>query len=61
MGLVSQVFNPRLIQGFRAACGAMDKTDPEDAYLIAERLRFGRLPDYPPPDARYFPLQRLTR
>jgi len=55
------VFNPRLIQGFRAAGAAMDKTDPEDAFLIAERLRFGRLPDYPPPDARYFPLQRLTR
>jgi transposase len=55
------VFNPRLIQGFRSACAAMDKTDPDDAYLIAERLRFGRLPDYPPPDARYFPLQRLTR
>src|SRR5262249_27243373 len=25
------------------------------------RLRFGHLPDYPPPDPRYFPLQRLTR
>jgi transposase len=55
------VFNPRLIQGFRAAYAAMDKTDPDDAFLIAERLRFGRLPEYPPPDPRYFPLQRLTR
>jgi transposase len=55
------VFNPRLVHGFRDAYTAMDKTDPEDAFLIAERLRFGRLPDYPPPDARYFPLQRLTR
>ncbi|MDQ3929121.1 MAG: IS110 family transposase [Chloroflexota bacterium] len=55
------VFNPRLIEGFRDACTAMDKTDPDDAELIAERLRFGRLPDYPPPDPRYFPLQRLTR
>lgn len=55
------VFNPRLIKGFRDAYSAMDKTDPADAFLIAERLRFGRLPDYPPPDGRYFPLQRLTR
>lgn len=55
------VFNPRLIHGFRDAYSAMDKTDPDDAFLIAERLRFGHLPDYPPPDPRYFPLQRLTR
>ncbi len=55
------VFNPRLIQGFRDAYAAMDKTDPDDAFLIAERLRFGRLPVGPPPDPRYFPLQRLTR
>jgi transposase len=55
------VFNPRLIQGFRDAYTTMDKTDPDDAFLIAERLRFGRLPDSPAPDPRYFPLQRLTR
>src|SRR5579871_1834214 len=55
------VFNPKLIHGFRDAYTAMDKTDPADAFLIAERLRFGRLPEYPSPDARYFPLQRLTR
>jgi transposase len=55
------VFNPRLIQGFREAYLAMEKTDPADAFLIAERLRFGHLPSYPPPDPRYFPLQRLTR
>ncbi len=55
------VFNPKLIHGFREAYTAMDKTDPQDAFLIAERLRFGRLPDHPPPDPRYFPLQRLTR
>lgn len=55
------VFNPRLIQGFRDAYTPMDKTDPDDAFLIAERLRFGRLPDSPTPDPHYFPLQRLTR
>jgi transposase len=55
------VFNPKLIDGFRKAYSAMEKTDPQDAFLIAERLRFGRLPGYPPSDPRYFPLQRLTR
>ena len=55
------VFNPKVIHGFRGAYTAMDKTDPDDAFLIAERLRFGRLPAHPPPDPRYFPLQRLTR
>ena len=54
------VFNPRLIDGFRNAYNAMDKTDPQDSELIAERLRFGRLPEHPP-DLRYFALQRLTR
>jgi transposase len=55
------VFNPKVIHGFRGAYTAMDKTDPDDAFLIAERLRFGRLPAHPPPDPHYFPLQRLTR
>ena len=55
------IFNPKTIHGFRDAYTAMDKTDPDDAFLIAERLRFGRLPAAPPPDPRYFPLQRLTR
>ncbi len=55
------VFNPKVIRGFREAFTSMEKTDPKDAHLIADRLRFGRLPDYPPPDPRYFPLQRLTR
>jgi transposase len=55
------VFNPKTVHGFRGAYTAMDKTDPDDAFLIAERLRFGRLPDHPPPDPRSFPLQRLTR
>jgi transposase len=55
------VFNPKVTRGFRRAYIAMEKTDPQDAFLIAERLRFGHLPTAPPPDPRYFPLQRLTR
>lgn len=54
--------NPHLIKTFRANYGALPKTDYTDAFLIAERLRFGRqLPSPFQLDARYAPLQRLTR
>jgi transposase len=54
--------NPKLVAEFRRHYGALPKTDRTDAFVIAERLRFGR--QLPPPfqlDARYAPLQRLTR
>jgi transposase len=54
--------NPKLVHDFRKAYGAVPKTDRVDAFIIAERLRFGRA--LPPPfqiDVRYAPLQRLTR
>ncbi len=56
------VLNPHLVQTFRRNYGALPKTDRSDAFLIAERIRFGR--QLPPPfqlDLRYAPLQRLTR
>jgi transposase len=54
--------NPHLITTFRKNYGALPKTDCADAFLIAERLRFGRqLPSPFQLDARYAPLQRLTR
>ena len=54
--------NPHLIKTFRANYGALPKSDHADAFLIAERLRFGRqLPSPFQLDARYAPLQRLTR
>jgi transposase len=54
--------NPHLITTFRKNFGALPKTDCADAFLIAERLRCGRqLPSPFPLDARYAPLQRLTR
>ena len=54
--------NPQLVHTFRANFGALPKSDHADAFLIAERLRYGR--QLPAPfqlDARYAPLQRLTR
>ncbi len=54
--------NPHLIKTFRANYGALPKTDRADAFLIAERIRFGRqLPSPFQLDARYAPIQRLTR
>jgi transposase len=54
--------NPHLIKTFRKNFGALPKSDHADAFLIAERLRFGRqLPSPFQLDARYAPLQRLTR
>jgi Transposase IS116/IS110/IS902 family/Transposase len=54
--------NPHLITTFRKNFGALPKTDCADAFLIAERIRFGRqLPSPFQLDARYAPLQRLTR
>jgi len=56
------LLNPHLVATFRRNYGALPKTDRADAFLIAERLRFGR--QLPPPfqmDVRYAPLQRLTR
>lgn len=54
--------NPKLVHDFRRNYGALPKTDRADAFVIAERVRFGRA--LPPPfhlDLRYAPLQRLTR
>ena len=54
--------NPQLVHTFRANFGAVPKSDHADAFLIAERIRYGRqLPAPYQLDARYAPLQRLTR
>lgn len=54
--------NPKLVYDFRKHYGALPKTDRADAFVIAERVRFGR--QLPPPfqiDVLYAPIQRLTR
>jgi transposase len=54
--------NPQLVEPFRKNFGALPKSDHADAFLIAERLRYGRhLPSPFQLDTRYAPLQRLTR
>jgi transposase len=54
-------FNPKIIERFKGTLGDLPKNDRIDAFAIAERLRFGRLPESVPADFRYLALQRLTR
>ena len=55
-------FNPRLIKAFKASLKLMNKTDPEDAYAIAEYLRFrGESAEEYRAKMDHLPLQRLTR
>lgn len=53
--------NAKLVANFKEAYVEMDKTDPGDAFVIADRLRFGRLPKLAEPDERYLAIQKLTR
>ena len=53
--------NAKLVAHFKKAYVEMDKTDPGDAFVIADRLRFGRLPKLAEPDERYLAIQKLTR
>jgi transposase len=55
------LFNPRTVHGFKLSYPDLPKTDWADAFVIAERLRFGRLPKPFALNERYLPLQRLTR
>ena len=54
-------FNPKVIRGFKKSYPDKDKTDPDDAFVIADYLRFGRLPKPYQGQKPWFPLQRLTR
>jgi len=55
------VINPSLVKAFKKAYPTLPKTDFVDAWVIADRLRFGRLKPITEKDLRYQPLQRLTR
>lgn len=60
-GLQLYSFNPRVVAKFKQSYPDMGKSDWVDALVIADRLRFGRLPASCYLDERYQPLQRLTR
>lgn len=53
--------NAKYINRFKKAFSEKEKTDPVESKVIAEYLRFGRLPAEFKPDNPYLPLQRLVR
>jgi transposase len=62
-GLGAKVFvmNPKQIANFKKSYSDMDKTDEIDAFVIADYLRFGRLPMSVVKGEQYVALQQLTR
>lgn len=53
--------NPKIIKRFHRVYQDLDKTDPIDAVVIADRVRFGKLNPNPLIDEQYEPLKRATR
>ena len=53
--------NAKLIKKFKEAYAELPKTDDIDAWVIADRLRFGRLPLTFIMQEQFIALQRLTR
>jgi len=54
-------FNPKMTSAFKKAYSDKDKADPIDAFVVADRLRFGRLPEPYQEHKPYIPLRRITR
>ena len=61
--LTVQVYllNARMVANFKKAYPETSKNDPKDAFVIADRLRFGRLPAPATAEEQYLALQKLTR
>ena len=53
--------NPKTVANYRKTFVDMDKTDPLDAYIIADFARCGRITSKPWRGAQFLALQRLTR
>lgn len=53
--------NPKLVSNFRRAYANKEKTDKTDSFVIADRLRFGRISEPYESHKTYQPLRRLTR
>jgi transposase len=53
--------NPKTIANYRKSFSDMDKTDPLDAFVIADFARCGRITSSPWRGAQFLALQRLTR
>lgn len=53
--------NPRVICAYKKSFVDMDKTDPKDAFVIADFARVGKITTAPWDGSKYIALQRLTR
>ena len=53
--------NPKAVANYRKSFVDMDKTDPLDAYIIADFARCGRITSKPWRGTQFLALQRLTR
>ena len=53
--------NPRLVKNFKKSYPEIPKTDDIDSLIIADFLRFGRLPKEAHLDEKYLALRNLTR
>lgn len=53
--------NPKLVKRFHDSFSDLDKSDPIDAEVIAEQVRFGKVKQSHLIDETYEPLKRLTR
>jgi len=53
--------NPKSVANYRKSFVDMDKTDPLDAYIIADFARCGRITSQPWRGSQFLALQRLTR
>jgi len=53
--------NPKMTANYRKSFIGMSKTDPKDAYIIADFARVGRISQEPWRGSQFLALQRLTR
>lgn len=53
--------NPKRVKNFKRSYPELEKTDAIDAFIIADFLRFGRLPFPYQSEKSLWPLKRLTR
>lgn len=60
-GTLVYCLNPKTTSNYRKSFVDMDKTDPLDAYIIADFARCGRITSKPWRGAQFLALQRLTR
>src|SRR5699024_5959145 len=61
LGAKVYVMNPKQIANFKKSYNDMDKTDEIDAFVIADYLRFGRMPMTVVKEEQDVALQQLTR